>query len=138
MDPFYLECELLHPVRTFFERQGYMVKEEVQLGFYWADIVAYKKDHTVAVELKLRSYNKAIVQAKNYQLFVDFVYVTLPLQRVYNVLRKKQQVFEKEGIGLLVVNEQSCTVKIIVPPKTSKRKFISWEWTQGDVQKQLD
>ena len=71
--------------------------------------------------------DKAIVQAKNYQLFVDYVYVALPLQRVYTVLRKKQHVFEKEGIGLLIINEKTCQVKKIIVPKQSTRKIISWQ-----------
>jgi len=127
---------LVHPVKTFFEQQGYQVREEVQLGFYYADLVASNNDYTVAVELKLRNYKKAITQAKNYQLFVDFAYVALPLQRVYTVLRKQQHVFEKEGIGLLVVNEQTCAVKKVISAKESPRKFISWQWTQVDVLKQ--
>lgn len=128
MDPFYLECELVHPVTTYFKEQGYKVKEEMKIGFYRADLVCRKKDKLVAVELKLRDYKKAIAQAKNYQLGVSYVYVAFPLFKVSNVLRKREYLLRKEGIGLLVVNEQSCEVKEIIEPQQSQRLFLPLEF----------
>jgi hypothetical protein len=55
--------------------------------------------------LKLRDWKKAIIQAKNYQLGSDYVYLAIPLWMVYNILRKAEYYLKKEGIGLLIINE---------------------------------
>ena len=105
MYPFYLELELVKPVSDYFKKQGYKVKDEV-----------------VAVELKLKDWKKAVVQAKNYKLAVDYVYLAVPLFRVYNILRKAEHILKKEGIGLLIVKETNCAVCKIIDAKQSKIK----------------
>ena len=86
MYPFYLELELIKPVSDYFKNQGYLVKHEVRIGFCRADLVGFKDDKVVAVELKLKDWKKAIVQAKNYQLGADFVFLAVPLSRVYSII----------------------------------------------------
>ena len=125
MHPFYLELELIKPVTDFFENQGYHVKQEVRIGFHRADLVAFKDTKVIAIELKLKDWKKALLQAKNYQLGADYVYVVFPLMKSYTILRKAEHVFKKEGIGLLIVNEESGKVSKILNPEVSKRKFTS-------------
>ena len=79
MFPFYLELELVKPVVDYFKKQGHVVKREVRNGFCRADIVAFKNKTVTAVELKLNEWKKAIVQAKNYQLGTNYVYLAFPL-----------------------------------------------------------
>jgi len=79
MYPFYLELELVKPVSDYFKKQGYIVRYEVRIGYCRADILAFKNDETTAVELKLRDWKKAIIQAKNYKLGSDYVYLAIPL-----------------------------------------------------------
>ena len=122
MYPFYLELELVKPVSDYFKKQGYKVKHEIKIGFCRADIVAFKKDEVVAVELKLKDWKKAVVQAKNYKLAVDYVYLAVPLFRAYNILRKAEHILKKEGIGLLIVKETNCAVCKIIDAKQSKIK----------------
>jgi hypothetical protein len=122
MYPFYLELELIKPVSDFFKKQGYKVKHEIKIGFCRADLLAFKDDEVVAVELKLKDWKKAVVQAKNYKLAVDYVYLVVPLFRVYNILRKAEHILKKEGIGLLIVKETNCEVCKIIDPKQSKIK----------------
>ena len=121
MYPFYLELELIKPVVDYFKKQGYVVKREVRIGFCRADIVAFKDNKVTAVELKLNEWKKAIVQAKNYQLGTDYVYLAFPLMKSYNVLRKTEAILEKEGIGLLTVNEETCEVCKIIDAMQSRR-----------------
>ena len=121
MFPFYLELELVKPVVDYFKKQGYVVKREVRIGFCRADIVAFKNKTVTAVELKLNDWKKAIVQAKNYQLGTNYVYLAFPLMKSYNVLRKAEVIFEKEGIGLLTVNEETCEVCKIIDAMQSRR-----------------
>lgn len=123
MYPFYLESELVKPVSDYFKKQGYIVRYEVKIGFCRADIVALKDDETTSVELKLRDWKKAIVQAKNYQLGSDYVYLAIPLLRVYNVLRKAEYYLKKEGIGLLVINEKTCNVRKIIDATHSNKQM---------------
>jgi hypothetical protein len=122
MYPFYLELELIKPVSDYFKKQGYTVMHEIKIGFCRADLLAFKDDEVVAVELKLKDWKKVIVQAKNYKLAVDYVYLVVPLFRVYNILRKAEHILKKEGIGLLIVKETNCEVCKIIDAKQSKIK----------------
>jgi hypothetical protein len=121
MFPFYLELELVKPVIDYFKKQGYVVKREVRIGFCRADIVAFNDNTVTAVELKLNDWKKAIVQAKNYQLGTNYVYLAFPLMKSYNVLRKTEVILKKEGIGLLTVNEETCEVCKIIDAMQSRR-----------------
>ncbi|HVQ00369.1 MAG TPA: hypothetical protein VMT57_02530 [Candidatus Thermoplasmatota archaeon] len=133
MDPFYREFELIKPVSEYFLRQGYRILEEVPIGYCRADLVAFKGDEVVAVELKLQYSQKAIIQVKNYQLAADFVYVALPLMKSFSMLRKKEHLLRNEGIGVLLVNEKTCAVEKFIDAEQSKRKFASL--TIGEVQR---
>jgi len=125
MDPFYQEFELIKPVSDYFTRQGYHVLEEVPIGYCRADLVAFKDDIVIAVELKLQYSQKAMIQVKNYQLAADFVYLAIPLMKSFSMLRKKEHVLRKEGIGVLLVNEETCAVEKFIDAQQSTRKFAS-------------
>ena len=69
----------------------------------------------------MNNWKKAIIQAKNYQLGSDFVYLAFPLQKIHNILRKAEFSLDKDGIGLLSINEKSSKVKVILNAKKSRR-----------------
>lgn len=125
MYPFYLELELVKPVIDYFKEKGFIVKREIRIGFNRADLVCFKEKEVLAVELKLRNWKKAIIQAKNYQLGADYVYIAFPLMKSYNVIKKAEHKLKKEGIGLIVVNEKNTEVKEVIKPKESKKKIAS-------------
>ena len=125
MYPFYLEREIIKPVTDFFQKKGCKVVHEVRIGFCRADLIAYKNDTVTAVELKLKDRKKALVQAKNYQLGADYVYIAVPLMNAHSFLRKIEHRLRGEGIGLLVIHEETCKVKTIIEAKPSKKKFAS-------------
>lgn len=129
MSLFYQESELIKPVSDYFKNKGYKVRYEIRIGFCRADIVAFKDNKSTAVELKLRDWKKAIIQAKNYQLGSNYVYLAIPLSKAYNVLRKAEHYLKKEGIGLLIVNEKTLDVKKLINAKHSKKQIgeISYE-----------
>jgi hypothetical protein len=133
MYPFYLELELIKPVSDFLKNQDYKVYHEIKIGFCRADLVGFKKNKTVAVELKLTDWKKAIVQAKNYQLGADYVYLAFPLKKSFNVLKKVEHILKKEGIGFLVVEEEKCNVRKILDAKVSERKIC--RITQKEIKK---
>jgi len=121
MYPFYLELELVKPVVNYFKSRGYVVKRELRIGFCRADIVAFKNKTVTAVELKLNDWKKAIVQAKNYQLGTNYVYLAFPLMKSFNVLSKADIILKKECIGLLTVNEETCEVCKVIDAVQSRR-----------------
>ena len=125
MYPFYLELELIKPVSDYFKNQGYNVRREIKIGYCRADLVAFKKDVVVAIELKLKDWKKARMQAKNYQLGADLVFLAVPLFRVYSILRKAEYFLRKDGIGLLVITENRSEVRKIIDAKPSKKKTCS-------------
>jgi hypothetical protein len=125
MEPFYREFELIKPVSDYFTRQGYHVLEEVPIGYCRADLVAFKDDVVIAVELKLQYSQKALIQVKNYQLAADYVYLAIPLMKSFSMLRKKEHVLRKEGIGVLLVNEETCAVEKFIDAQQSTRKFAA-------------
>jgi len=123
MYPFYLELELFKPVSDYFKNKGFIVKREIKIGYHRADIVAFKNNSVTAVELKLQNWKKAVIQAKNYQLGADYVYVAFPLMKSYNILRKAEHILKKNKIGLLVINEEDAKVKKIIEAKKSTKAF---------------
>jgi len=125
MEPFYREFELTKPVSDYFVNQGFKIFNEVKIGYCRADLVAFKNNTATAIELKINDRKKAIIQAKNYQLASDYVYLAFPLMKSYSILRKSEHILKKEGIGLLIVNEKTCKVSKIINPRLSKRKFAS-------------
>jgi hypothetical protein len=121
MNPFYLEIELVKPVSDYFNKKGYVIKREIRIGYCRADIVGFKNNQVISVELKMNNWKKAIIQAKNYQLGSDYVYIGFPLQKIYNVIRKAESILKNEGIGLISINEKTTKVNIVIKPKKSKR-----------------
>src|SRR5206468_2320806 len=74
---------------------------------YRIDLYAFSKVSraTVAVELKLRKWKRALEQAMIYQLCSDFVYIALPLSVANRVDREALRTY---GIGLIAVCENGC------------------------------
>ena len=125
MYPFYLELELIKPVSDYLIKKGYNVRHEIKIGFHRADLVGFKDSEVVAVELKLSDWKKAIIQANNYMLGADYVYLAVPLFKSYNILRKAEYFLKKEGIGLLIINEKTSKVSEIIKPSKSSKKIAS-------------
>ncbi len=123
MYPFYLELELFKPVSDYFKNQGYVVKREVKIGYCRADIVAFKDDIVTAVELKLQNWKRAIIQAKNYQLGADYVYIAFPLMKSYSILRKAEFNLKSNGIGFLIINDKTSKVSKIIEAIKSNKKI---------------
>jgi hypothetical protein len=121
MNPFYLEIELFKPVENFLKQKGYHVKREIRIGYCRADIVGFKNNVVLSVELKLNNWKKAIIQAKNYQLGSDYVYIGFPLQNIHKILRKAKLILIKENIGLLSINEKTNVVNVIIKANKSRR-----------------
>jgi len=118
------EQDLFAPVVQYFEQQGCIVASEVRIGFCRADIIAFHSDGVVsAVELKLADWKKAIVQAKNYQLAADYVYLAFPSNKQRLVLERAEAELRKKGIGLFSIEEKTLEIEKVISAKRSIQKF---------------
>ena len=72
------------------------------------DMYAYsRRDNlTVAIELKLRRWSRAVEQALLYQLCSDFVYIAMPSTATSSV---DLALLDEYGIGLLSVQTERCS-----------------------------
>lgn len=86
-------------------------------------LVFQKNDHIIAIELKLSDWKKALVQAQNYQLAADLVYIAFPLVKCELVVKRAKETLETKGIGLLAVDEKTKQVSIVLPAKKSRIMF---------------
>ncbi|HMA83361.1 MAG TPA: hypothetical protein VKP59_03940 [Candidatus Thermoplasmatota archaeon] len=121
---FNYEHELIHPVHNYFASAAEMIFYEVPIGFCRADMIVFQKDKTsIAIELKLADWKKALIQAQNYQLATDFVYLAFPFSKCELVLKRAKNKLQQKGIGLLSVNEVTKQVTLLVAAKKSTVLF---------------
>jgi hypothetical protein len=76
------------------------------------------EEKTIAVELKLTKWQKALQQAALYQLCSDYSYVAMP-KKVAEALQ--HGFFSAAGIGILGVDTKSKDVQVILPAILSKQ-----------------
>lgn len=112
------EHELTQYVQRYFRNKGFRFqKTELQFFEYNIDIYCHNRPTgaTLAVELKVRDWKRAIQQAHIYQLCADYVYIAMPEETIRRIDLEE---LEEEGIGLICVyRDGRC--KLCVPPKQS-------------------
>lgn len=86
-------------------------------------VIFQKNDDIVAVELKLADWKKAVIQAQNYQLAADYVYLVFPSKKCDLVLKRAKEKLLEKGIGLIGVNEYNQQVTVCMPAKKSAVLF---------------
>lgn len=116
------ESELVQPVARFLRRRSFLVQcNETPFFEHRMDVCAYssRMDRTIAVELKLTDWTRAIEQAIIYQLCADLVYVAMPSTAAKRV---DKRVLSELGIGLLAVAPHSCRVVVAASQSAVLRK----------------
>jgi len=108
------ESQLLEPVARFAKRKGFGL-QSVELPFYKYRIDLYgfshKNDATVAIELKLKNWKRAVEQTMIYQLCADLVYIAMP---EISARRVDKSELESNGIGLIGVRDSgTCTCVVL-------------------------
>lgn len=102
------ERDLLVRVATYVRGKGYTT-QAIELRFYEykIDLYAFSKrtGKTLAIELKLTKWKRALQQALIYQLCSDFVFIALPLRVVDHV---DPTLLRAHGIGLIAVCSNNC------------------------------
>jgi hypothetical protein len=122
--PPFLERALAAPVRAYFQAQGYRTFEEVYFNGRIADIVALRGDEVVGVELKLRDYREAHVQAMAYQVGCQRAFVALPLDAALRCLRRHGSAFRESGAGLLAVRMPEGEVSEVLAARLHENRFL--------------
>jgi hypothetical protein len=118
------EVELYGPVKRFLERQGYVVKGEIEE----CDIVAVRGDEApVVVELKERLCLALLLQAVDRLAISDAVYVAFRIGRGHSASwqsRTKQvtSLLRRLGLGLLTVSARGRVEPVLDPAPYRPRK----------------
>lgn len=107
------EKSLCTPVSRYIRRRGFAIQKE-ELAFYNRSVDIYgfsvKTNLTIAVELKLTKWRKALTQAMIYQLCADHTYIAMPQKATVRVDRK---LLEQYGIGLISVDERGRCRRVV-------------------------
>lgn len=113
---------------AFFRKKGYLTRKWVYL--YTREIDLLLLDPTtlklIGVEVKLRKWQKAWLQARAIKMYTHYSFVALPHTTIKNI--PKLQI-EKEGIGILSLKPNGRqlkvdTLSIARASRETNRKFL--------------
>jgi len=102
------EQELAEPVARYLRNRAFGLQgSEVAFFEYRIDIYGYsrRQDLTIAVELKMTKWPRAVEQALLYQLCSDLVYIAMPRKQVERV---DVETLNAHGLGLIAVERGRC------------------------------
>jgi hypothetical protein len=111
------EEDLREPVHRYLESLNYRWKDEVRLFSREIDVVGRKQNTILAVELKLKDWNRALQQAYLDLRVSNYSSIALPEQIWSRVDPKLFSLAASYGIGLISVDGQA---KQIMRPRASK------------------
>lgn len=105
------ENMLLPMVEEYFGALYSVQEKEVPFYDHRIDLYGYSpsSDCSIAVELKLRNWKRALQQALVYQLCSDYVYIAVPQSTAQRV---DVEVLREHGIGLLSITDTNCIVAL--------------------------
>lgn len=111
------ESMLLPAVQAYFKGQYQQHTTELPFYAHRIDLYGYSAatDCTVAVELKLRNWRRALEQALVYQLCSDYVFIAVPAA---TVCRVDLDELRGHGVGLLSVSGRTCVEALPAVPSS--------------------
>lgn len=103
----------------YFRSQGFLTQKEVPFLFKSADLFCFHEQtgECIAVEVKVRNWRRALVQALVYQMMADQVYIALYTKHIGAVDRG---LLAAKEVGLLAV-DYSGKVDVIIEAPYSLR-----------------
>lgn len=122
------EEELEAPVCRYLRNRRFRLQErELQFYEFRMDVYAYSERDglTVAVELKLKKWGRAVEQALLYQLCSDLVYIAMPASEAGKVNRGT---LEEHGLGLISVERDRCREVVRAKPSSVLRSHYRAEF----------
>jgi hypothetical protein len=120
--PHTLEFDLYPTLFNYFDHRDYLIEIEVPIYKNRIDMVAMNSNETIAVELKLKNWHRALRQATYYQLGADYTYIAMPFYQATELYKRKYHL-EKDGIGLFAILVDKNEVRELVKPERSQRKI---------------
>lgn len=113
------EYQLVQSVKPFLKKD-YEVYEEVRMFTRSIDIVLKKGNSLISIEFKLNNWKKAFEQISDYQIISDYSYLCIPNKNLHDSTIKK---INELGIGLLIYDHKTNTLKESIAPKPSQYKI---------------
>lgn len=114
----------MKPVAKFALEQGFCLQEnELPFYEYRIDLYGFSAHHnsTVAFELKLADWRRALEQALLYQLCSDYVYIAMPERSAGKVDVTE---LKSQGVGLISVLESGdCSCLLPAVAHSEVRQF---------------
>ena len=118
------EEELLAPVRRYAKRKGFTAQfAELPFFDYRIDLYAVSRPSgdTIAVELKMKNWRRALHQALIYQLCSDYVFIALPVTKAGIVDTTE---LSKHGVGLILVGlDRRCRLALDAVRSSEVREY---------------
>ncbi len=125
------EAQLLDPVAKYARKKGFSVQvPELPFFEYRIDLFGLSKPtgDTIAVELKIKNWRRALQQALIYQLCSDFVFIALPEGKASLVNTAE---LAKHGIGLIVVTwDLRCRTELAAVRSSEVRDHYRQEFAE--------
>lgn len=115
------EKNMVKKVYDYFETRGYQTFIEVPILRKTIDLLAFNKKNSVAVELKVKDWYRALQQVLTHQILVDYAYVAIWHEYLHRINVER---FKQLGVGIINVGESAI---IILNAKKSEIKEKSIE-----------
>lgn len=97
-----LESSMTAKVSEYFKNKGYQTSDEVPIIGKKIDLVAFNKRNSIAVELKVKDWQRALRQAVIHKIVADYVFVAIWHEYIHRVDIDQ---FKQLGVGILEVND---------------------------------
>lgn len=118
MESFDREAAMFDPIASYVRRKSFRWQErELQFYEHRIDLFAFSRvlALTIAIEMKLTRWRRAVEQAILYQLCADRVFVAMPESRIDRV---DTSLLCRFGLGLLAVKPSGHCREVLVPKQS--------------------
>lgn len=124
------EKDLYPPVVQFLKQKGYVCHYEVKFLTRSIDLIALKKRKIIAVELKVRNWQKALQQALTCRLCAQETYLAIATEYSHRV---DMELLKEYGIGL--ISSDGKEMKILIQAVKSS---IIHKSVRNDILQQIN
>lgn len=121
---------MLSPVTRYVRRKGFtLLCPEVPFFEHRIDLfgLSVPTGYTIAIELKLKKWRRALEQALVYQLCSDYVYIALPWEQGRYVELAE---LVKNRIGLILVGRDKCRTALVATKSLETRDYYRREYAE--------
>jgi hypothetical protein len=111
-EPLASEEEMRIPIRDWLSQKGLLPVDELPIAGKIPDIVGIENGRiSVAIEMKLTNWRRALYQATLYTMFADRSYIAMP-ENKKELLSRNLQDIRKWGVDVLIVAENNSVYEL--------------------------